>query len=1108
MKMLGFALLAVTFTLCLFCMESRTEPIGPPVVDVQGALLPEEDGILALDDIGLFSVGYALRGQQEKLLPIGWSGGFDSEIGIACRPMGEQQGKRAFLLHCPWIHGTGITFQEFSLRLPQAQRVLLRGATAILSESVEKSDGATFRVYVDGRKVMEVHRADDAWQSFEFDLTRFIKKTVLVRFETDPGPKDNPGWDHSLWGNRELVLKGFKPKPVRHPEPPPLNLTRLWSAQSGTVAPRSGFSGSSSTRLEAGIAVFHDQDPDGDLEYRWHLPQPGDPLFGRIVLKARQHGGKLYEVPLATAARLEWDTPAQALKAKWDVEEGAISCLRSFKLGEQEAMLSIKGRMSGKSLLLDVACDRPLVRMLDAGSWGPVQRQRQVTVPYYSGVIRYLPVENLFVNALLDWTNSSASNQEGMQASYQPLTDGTRNLLHDRAIFTAAWHMAEVLPNIPNEPSRFHDKIGDRIVLDIWGGGFTHIADDFKTLVDYGIDKCVALIHNWQRSGYDNALPMHYPAAQNLGGDEGMKTLVETGKQLDYLVALHENYVDYYPNYDFFNEQDIALNADGSRMTAWYNPGTKIQSFAVKPNAIMRLAESQSPEIHRRYGANACYLDVHSAVPPWFHVDARAGEEGAGTFRQVWDIHQQLWKYERLTYAGPVFGEGNNHWYWSGALDGVEAQFGVGWPWAQGMSAPLMVDFDLLKIHPVQFNHGMGYYERWWDKVNWSAVPPMVVLDQYRMQEVAYGHAGFLSGTTWNVLPLAWLEHHLLTPVTARYASAKPVEISYRIRNHWVDGTHAAKAREWDQVRVRYDSGLTVVANNARNPLKVGKHLLPQFGWLAEGAGVTAYTAMQEGIMVDYAETTDNIFANARPATDWALITIRRIKPRVSSFQQTGTRTFEANYEWAVQEQLTGDFHCFVHFDNVKGAPGGIAFQQDHALPIHTSKWQPGKTVSDGPYTVRLPEKLPDGDYAWFIGLYTQEVGRLPLLGVDDGTSRIRLGVLHIQKAGTQIEFDPERSDGEERVGMYQQHVNTAGKLVDFGTVRTDGSILVRRENREWLLRTLPRERDFVVEFNVKRFPMPDKIRCIGGKQDYVTPVRRGQWWRLPLNGARQYRWL
>jgi hypothetical protein len=351
-------------------------------------------------------------------------------------------------------------------------------------------------------------------------------------------------------------------------------------------------------------------------------------------------------------------------------------------------------------------------------------------MPYYSGQVEYLPAEDLFVNSFLDWTVSQAGRHEQNRAHYVPLTDGRRNLLRERAVFSAAWHVAEVLSNIPNPPSPWRALIANKIVLDIWGGQYTNIAQQFATLADFGIGNCVALIHVWQRDGYDNGLPAHFPADARLGGDAGIKTLVATGTRLGFYVALHENYVDYYPNFEGFDEHDIALDSQGQREKAWFNPGTKIQSFAVKPTAILRLAATQSPEIHRRYGTNADYLDVHSCVPPWFHVDFDARTAGAGNMQTVRTAHRELWEYERRTHDGPVFGEGNEHWHWSGLLDGVEAQFGSGWAHNGGLTAPLLVDFDLLKIHPLQFNHGMGYYERWWPTVHGYATPPMVVLDQ------------------------------------------------------------------------------------------------------------------------------------------------------------------------------------------------------------------------------------------------------------------------------------------------------------------------------------------------------------------------------------------
>ena len=51
---------------------------------------------------------------------------------------------------------------------------------------------------------------------------------------------------------------------------------------------------------------------------------------------------------------------------------------------------------------------------------------------------------------------------------------------------------------------------------------------------------------------------------------------------------------------------------------------------------------------------------------------------GAGAFASFRRETENLWAYERKTHEGPVFGEGLNHWLWSGYSDGVEAALGAG----------------------------------------------------------------------------------------------------------------------------------------------------------------------------------------------------------------------------------------------------------------------------------------------------------------------------------------------------------------------------------------------------------------------------------------------
>ena len=1079
--------------------------LAAPGSAVRPALVPDA-AVTKLDEIGSYEVGCALRGKPEKQFPLGWTGGFEAETGAACVSRGVVAGKNAWLLHCPWSHGTGTSFQQFTFRLPRVARIRLTGFTAMGADAIGKSDGATFRIYADKEKLLDVNRTDSDWKPYDLDLTRYAGKTVTIRFETDPGPNDNPGWDFSLWGDRALVCEGYRPKPVSHPDPPALDLARMLSRR-GTVVPPSGFDGKTSVRLVGDKAILTYFGPDGNLEYTWSKPDTeAAPFLGDITIRARMKGEEPVETRLVGSS-VEWTAPATLTAARWLRGTDSITLAREFELGGEPAAVSVAARIVGKSLVFDIACSRPVIASFDAGRWLPTLRRVPVPAPYYSGQINYLPAENLFVNAFLDWTASNASSIDGARAIYQPLTDGSRNSLRERAVYTAAWHLAEALPSIPNPPSPYLRQVGDKVTLDVWGGSFDGIAARLETLHDIGLDKCVVLIHNWQRSGYDNALPMHYPANADLGGDGAMKRLVATAKRLGYLIALHENYVDYYPNFDFFDPADISLTSRGEQEKAWFNPGTGIQSFAVKPNSILKFARQQSPEIHRRYGSNANYLDVHSAVPPWFHVDFRAGEVGAGMFSRVWDVHRELWAFERETFGGPVFGEGNNHWYWSGLLDGAEAQTGAGWPHAQADTMPLAVDFDLLRIHPLQCNQGVGYYERWASSIGWGRAPTLEQLDQYRMQEIAYAHSGFLGSTTWASEPLAWLEHHLTTPVSARFADANPILIRYQVNDKWVDSTAAAKANAWDRVEVRYSNGLTITANNSSKSMAVGGRVLPKHGWLARGAGVTAFTAHLGDNLVDYAETDSSVFANARNALDWDITGPRRIRPEVAAFGNTGGRRFTVKYVWHVDSKLAADYRCFVHFDDASGAGAeSIRFQQDHDLMVPTSKWMPGRDETDGPYTIDLPADLADGDYVWYIGLYRSDEGRLMLTGVDDGRNRIRLGVLKVRDGGRGITFEPERSKAE-REPLDLASANKLAGPIDFGTIRTDGSVLIRREGEDWVLRTWPREADRVVELSAKRFAMPKQITCVGGNAQAVTPMRSGLYWRLPLCGATQYRW-
>ncbi len=1054
-----------------------------------GPVIVPDQAIMRMDDLGLYQVGYQLRRGPEVALPIGWVGGLDSPTGAACQSVGMQNGREAWLLHPPWRGKTGVTFQDYTFQLPKCPKIVLYGATALRSDGVGKSDGVTFRVFVDGQKRLDVNRADSTWKQFVLDLTADAGRTVTMRFETDPGPRDDASFDFALWGDRQLALTDYHPAAVHHPAPLPVPLTRLTSQQTGSVVPLSGFASKSSVRL-AKEAVFQYKGPDGTLTYHW-APGDGSSFLGNISLTAKMQGDKPATVPLATGAHLDWTAAATPTGAAFvgAVHGFSVTLIRTYSVDGQTATVKIRGALQDKSLVFAVTCDKPLVRGLDGGDWGPTLRRQSINLPYYSNPIWYLSHENLFAGAFLDWTDSYASSQAGTHATYDPLTDGTRNPLRERLIYTASWQLAETLPNIPNTPSPYRSELGKRVVLDIWGDSFAGVQSHLRSLADEQFGPGIALLHVWQHFGYDNGLPQHVPANTDQGGDEALASLTRASQKDDILMALHENYVDYYPNYPGFSDTDIALQSDSSRGPAWYNPGTKIQSFAVKPTRILPLAQTQGPKVMATYGSAACYLDVHSAVPPWFHVDSQARLTGAGKFQEVSVAHRELWAYERELHHGPVFGEGNNHWYWSGLLDGVEAQFGQGWPSGQGTSAPLLVDFDLLKIHPLQLNHGMGYYERWWDQGPGTGRSLLSFLDQYRMQEVAYGHEGFLGGEAWHDLGLSWLESHLMTPLTSRTALASPTAIDYLVEEHWLDTSTIAKSNgPWSVVRIKYNNGLTVWANGSGTPLKVGTMTIPSNGWLAQGNGLTAGTTLRADIVSDFAQTPESVFANARPAEDWETPGQIRIRPSIAQFTATGVRTFTATYRWTVGQNILTDYHCFVHFTGTKGDSDDIKFQQDHTLSVPTSQWKSGQTVTDGPWDITVPDNIAPGDYKWTIGLFQPGSSRLTLQGTSDSQSRIILGTVHVSPAG--VTFTPQTD-----LPSNKAPVNSTSRVLDFGPVRTNGSVFLKRVGADWVLQPFPRDRPFTIQLSAARFGHPAGVKVVHG------------WWTLPLTGAPTYHW-
>ncbi|MEW6360060.1 MAG: DUF5696 domain-containing protein [Planctomycetota bacterium] len=1054
--------------------------------DLMWVKLPE--GATPLSDIGIYRVAYERYGQKPVDMPLSWSGNFTEESGVAFMRI-TQDGRPGLLLHCPWRGGTGAAFVEYRLVMPQVTPIALDFAIAMRPDVVEKSDGVTFSAGVasDGatKELMREHCTSGQPKEFHFDLSAYAGKRIVLRIQTEPGPNKNSSFDFSHFIEPRITV-GTKAE-SREGTVARMTNTKAYKVLSTVdlrqVSNRSGqgivpsYKVKNYNEIKKGLSEEYTlgyQADDCTLVYRY-APKTGtlDDFVCQIgdakPFRPCSGGGVFFD-----ADGKEVRPEAKLLSHK--IEKDKIVATWKYSHGDQSATVEWRFGISGKALVIEAKSDDLTVSRFSLGQVGAVDFRKKISIPYLAGwghqYADYLPVQNVFVLGYIDWTQSHASSSPGATSTYIKKLDGRRNALREVGYVAVSPDVDEVLPNIPHPPSPYLKLLGSKIMVDIWGGMYE---DDAKTLDEYksyGMDEIAIIKHTWQCYGYDVKLPDHLPADARFGGDEKMKLLAATAKRLGYVFSLHENYIDFYPDAPSWNPADVVLTPKGEFSKAWYHEGTKVQSFALKANRMLHYANQNSPEIHRRYGTTAAYLDVHTCVPPWHHVDYQADQEMAGMHAAKVEYHARLFQFERDAHGGPLFGEGAGHFYWAGLVDGVEAQV------HGGEDHDVLVDFDLLKLHPQMVNHGMGYYTRWLrtgKETKWGvdAFTPEQV-DKYRAQELAYGHAAFVGSQTWRDLPFVVREYNLCQPVQALYGDAKVTEIMYEVDGKFVASSVAAVVGVLDRVRIAYDSGLVLHVNLRKDDWTVRGHVLPQYGFLAEGPDTFVCTAKQDGVIADFAKAKNSLYVDSRTEiiAPWTR-NQKNVEPKVKAFKYIGGRKFEIAYEWAVNDTFDKDLGCFVHFcSEAAKRPDGIAFQNDHGLPMPTSQWKPGMVLADGPHTVEVPEDCALDSFDILIGLHKGE--RVNLAGVSAGGGRIAIGRLAVARKDGKIAdirlvgIDDLKKGQDEKRRLFTDRLNVAGKMVNFGPAATDGSfkVLVRQDGLELL--PFPRDRKFRIELDLR----------------------------------------
>ena len=507
--------------------------------------------------------------------------------------------------------------------------------------------------------------------------------------------------------------------------------------------------------------------------------------------------------------------------------------------------LEIRERREGRVLVVDLSAQAGRVTEVNLGLADEARTVGRIRVPYLPNFGEVEQLEGgLFRFVFLDWYRSNASEvktnaDHSVSVVYRPKTDGTYNDVCERVVVVLSDEFTDVLPEIPNPPSPYKRLVGERLWRSHAASNRARDAAFWRFMHSNGIRKVCVMDHEtmWRDGG--EAFTMTSAAAVGRGGDRAQFEYTRLmNDELGYVYGPYNNYTDYQPNNDrWWSVDRVARRSDGSLVGAW------LRSYSPKATAILPICEEVAAEAQRKFAFRGAYCDVHTAVRPWARVDYDARCPGAGTFSQVFYAWGELLLMQRRLWQGPVWSEGGNHFMFAGLSDGNYASD----YWYDFATMPWLVDFDLLKIHPLECDFGMGSLSMFSHPATIAErdfyLPGMPegrdrLVDSFIAATLAFGHNGLLIAdwcwkpakmfgpaycgaseeTFKDGLEIARRSYFMTQAIAARYSRETVESIGYFDANGRVVPTTdailgGAIARR--QVCVRYTGGVHVVVNGS-----------------------------------------------------------------------------------------------------------------------------------------------------------------------------------------------------------------------------------------------------------------------------------------------------
>lgn len=1028
----------------------------------------------------------------------GWQG-TDEKTGATCfhGPVARGAMRQALQVHPPYRTGPGTVSIEYRLKLPQSKPVALEFFNAIRDHTASEppSDGVTFRAWIGGKLIFERHTDSKSWIPGHASLDEWAGQEILLKLEAHPGPKRDTTCDSGYWGD-PVVRCGAAPRELARADRERLNAR-------AREALRAGGGGGGVFRFDLGAnAAAIVPGPNGIVDaaiafgtaneavvfagfdvslWGQSLGGPGG-LSVLATSAARDAAGRLRIVHQIQAP----DGPAELIAEAWTDRGG------------------LRLRLSSKTRITDLAIGRADETAAGvyyghgycvlepgkfrAGGGGHNLATSHVGFDFAGGLSLLMACDTPPDDFQVDPAEKiyALHTHPDTTFTFVPGSDGAM----DCAL--------RYRPLYDKQPAPALGKKAGRFVFDIWGGRYAEDTRLLRRCFEYGATNSLALMHVWQRWGYDYRLPDIFPPLPGLGTLEELRELGQACERAGALWGLHDNYIDIYPDATGFSYENVTFEADGRPRKAWLNEGRNAQSYQFRPDRVRPFLERNLGLIAPALEPSSSFVDVWTSINAFDYYDRHGRFHSKMETLRCWG--EDFARIRDAFGGGPATSEAGSDQL-IGWLDGADCQFlqiGEGRfnnrvPCRDWARVPW---FDLVN-HSRFSLHGVGYSDRY--QGGRSREEHGIESDDYLSAEILTGHALMidLAGMVRGAVRKYWLAQDFIESVAlddirrVDLFTAGHAPVSAPVEGPEAEAPH--------RLCVVWNSGARAWVNRGPNDWHVAGKVLPPFGFFASNGVIQTSVERIGGMVAERSAALSRFYVNGRGFNPDAPLAIR---PEARELEHLSGRDFRLLVDWHAAQPAPNDLTVFYHFSReVPGRYTDAEFYGGGVPPVPTSKWQ-GSVVTGTNWTVRVPPGMPLGEYDVLVGLYDArgDGRRYRLLGQEVAGRCYRLGRLLVEgtSAGgttniTAVRFD--REPGRRPVRSVAGTPRNAAP-VDFGVARTLGSARLVIDRQGVTVIPLPDGDDFELRLRlsqltgrsapVKSLHAIDATGAIVGAKDYA----------------------